>query len=787
MDTASKQLNVIALISGGKDSLYSILHCIRNGHRVVALANLHPPLKAPKDDGEEEEEEEDMDSYMYQTIGHSVIPLYETALGIPLYRAPITGGAVEMGREYVHSSDTDTATDTGDDGNGDETESLVPLLRTVMRDHPDANAVSAGAILSTYQRTRIESVAGRLGLVSLAWLWMYPSLPAPEERLRCPVEVGSPAGLLEDMASCGCEARIVKVASGGLDERCLWVDVSGKKGVVGGVPGRERIVRGMRRFVEERDIGGAVLGEGGEYETLALDGPGFLWKRRIVVDGWEDKAGEGGVGFVRIKGVKCVEKSEEERREYGVESVRVPGVLDDAFVKVFDGLRLEGYGDQEESTVSNDNAPAWDIKATESSGIGVYTLSNLTAPEPGLDAGQQMQKIAQKLKSALQTLPDKSTDDIIFSTILLRRMSDFTSINEVYSKLFQTLNPPARVTIACGNSLPEGVDVMASFVADMSPREARRGLHVQSRSYWAPANIGPYSQAICVPLVEGGKTDMDGGLIYVAGQIPLNPASMELSDGPADRGSSGPFGFRSVLSLQHLWRIGRAMEVQWWLGAVAFLAGGENVETRARIASETWTAMNTRSPGSENEGDESEDGDGEGFVDAWDIKYGGKDDPRKAKTQWSSSMPDFDIVEDQGVKPPFFAVQVDELPRGSDIEWQSQGVRCERVRVMGQQGDDGVSTTQTVVGDHGRLVVSYIGLGIEHLGSSLEGAIKEATEKTVQMWPSSSFNTVIYTSGPLPAEGVGQGQVVPCKSVRGSNGVRLAAGIVLQIRTCNDL
>ncbi|KAH2141994.1 hypothetical protein KXV68_007084, partial [Aspergillus fumigatus] len=39
---ATPGLNVIALISGGKDSLYSILHCIRNGHKVVALANLYP-------------------------------------------------------------------------------------------------------------------------------------------------------------------------------------------------------------------------------------------------------------------------------------------------------------------------------------------------------------------------------------------------------------------------------------------------------------------------------------------------------------------------------------------------------------------------------------------------------------------------------------------------------------------------------------------------------------------------------------------------------------------------
>ncbi|KAF7597297.1 hypothetical protein BBP40_008141, partial [Aspergillus hancockii] len=211
----TKGLNVIALISGGKDSLYSILHCIRNGHKVVALANLYPPPK-PKhptqqnEDEDEDEEEEDIDSFMYQTIGHSIIPLYESALGIPLYRQPITGGAVDTARIY-RSDAADQMADTKDAQEQDETESLVPLLRRVMRAHPEANAVSAGAILSTYQRTRIENVAARLGLTPLAWLWMYPVLPPPVQR----VGVVGDAELLEDMAAVGCEARIVKVASGG--------------------------------------------------------------------------------------------------------------------------------------------------------------------------------------------------------------------------------------------------------------------------------------------------------------------------------------------------------------------------------------------------------------------------------------------------------------------------------------------------------------------------------------------------------------------------------------------
>lgn len=67
------RLNVIALVSGGKDSFFSLLHCRANGHRVVALANLHPPASvrttpegAVSDGGgaDGENEEVDLNSFM---------------------------------------------------------------------------------------------------------------------------------------------------------------------------------------------------------------------------------------------------------------------------------------------------------------------------------------------------------------------------------------------------------------------------------------------------------------------------------------------------------------------------------------------------------------------------------------------------------------------------------------------------------------------------------------------------------------------------------------------------
>lgn len=39
---------------------------------------------------------------------------------------------------------------------------------------PEIEALASGAVLSTYQRTRVESVCARLGLTSLGYLWQVP-------------------------------------------------------------------------------------------------------------------------------------------------------------------------------------------------------------------------------------------------------------------------------------------------------------------------------------------------------------------------------------------------------------------------------------------------------------------------------------------------------------------------------------------------------------------------------------------------------------------------------------
>ncbi|CAP64915.1 uncharacterized protein PODANS_1_13060, partial [Podospora anserina S mat+] len=270
----AEKLNVIALISGGKDSFYSLLHCRENGHRVVALANLFPsaagtgtgtgrtsPSSSVSDDAAPppgatipDQEDEDLNSHMYQTVGHSIIPLYTEATGIPLYRKAISSyGATQRGKDYSHYVSTPEEVN---ERKHDETESMFCLLKGIRQRHPEVNAVCAGAILSTYQRTRVESVAVRLGLTPLAYLWKFPTLPASPG--------GDDGQLLLDMEQAGLEARIIKVASGGLEEGFLWVNVASREG-------KDKVERGMKKYAFGGWLDeGVVIGEGGEFETLVV-------------------------------------------------------------------------------------------------------------------------------------------------------------------------------------------------------------------------------------------------------------------------------------------------------------------------------------------------------------------------------------------------------------------------------------------------------------------------------------------------------------------------------------
>lgn len=130
-------MRVVGLLSGGKDSCYNLCHCLLEGHELVALATLSPPAGT-----------DELDSYMYQTVGHDAVAAVAAAMDVPLYRHTITGHP--LNQEAVYGA--------REESRDDETEDLYRLLRTVKQHHPAIDAVSVGAILSNYQRVRVEHV-----------------------------------------------------------------------------------------------------------------------------------------------------------------------------------------------------------------------------------------------------------------------------------------------------------------------------------------------------------------------------------------------------------------------------------------------------------------------------------------------------------------------------------------------------------------------------------------------------------------------------------------------------
>lgn len=616
-------LKIVALISGGKDSLFSLLHCLANGHDVVALANLYPAVPPGGS------AIEDTDSFMYQTIGHAVIPLYEKALGLPLYRKEIDGSAINQSKTYGPAP--------SDAEKSDETEALVPLLRKVMAAHPEVNAVSTGAILSDYQRTRVESVALRLGLTPLSYLWQYPHLPP-----------GTQTSLLEDMTAVGQDSRIIKVASGGMDDSFLWQNVADYRT-------KARLVKAAQRFGTGGD--GAALGEGGEYETLAIAGPPPLWKARIVV-GDEDRTvlpGEAGSASVKIANADVAPLENTQTQQ-----VRVPQLLDEQF----DGL-LRRMGELPSADQLPPASPTSLMQSTSESD-NILLVKDLTAS--GQNASEQTEAIMDNLQTVLSSAGhDFST--IAYTSIILHNMADFAAVNKAYGTRFQHPSPPARITLACASILPQDalVTISATSVKSSSAEQSRKGLHVQSRSYWAPANIGPYSQAITIPATTASGTETE--LVYIAGQIPLEPASMELHN-PHGENIPDSFLHQAVLALQHLYRIGAAVGVRKWAHVIAFITAdsADVAASRADVARRVWQEMHK--PSKSNEDDDEEDDEDDASFDVWDQQRGSG---RAAWENYAVAEQDGDDFE-VGPVPPIHVFEVDSLPRGASVEWVAYGL-----------------------------------------------------------------------------------------------------------------
>jgi diphthine-ammonia ligase len=169
------------------------------------------------------------DAWMFHTPNLHVLPAVAEALGMHLVTAPTRGDAEA------------------------EVADLESALRRV-RDEHGVEAIVSGALASEYQRTRIDRIGHRLGLKTFAPLWHK-----------------QPAAHLATVTGPLWDVRVVRAAADGLDARWCGrrLDVAAV-GELAALPTRPHIA-----------------GEGGEYETLVLDAPGY--RSRIVVDEARDE------------------------------------------------------------------------------------------------------------------------------------------------------------------------------------------------------------------------------------------------------------------------------------------------------------------------------------------------------------------------------------------------------------------------------------------------------------------------------------------------------------------
>ncbi len=175
-------------------------------------------------------------SYMFHVANIHITELSAEAMGIPLLKK-VTKGIKE-----------------------EELEDLVLVLKDLK--DKGVEGIYSGALHSVYQKSRIDNICKELGLESVAPLWHRD----PEEYMREIIELGF-------------DVIITSVSAEGLDESWL---------------GKKIDLSVLDEIIDlNKKYGMHMAFEGGEAETLVLDGPVFN-KRIKIVDSeviWERDSG----------------------------------------------------------------------------------------------------------------------------------------------------------------------------------------------------------------------------------------------------------------------------------------------------------------------------------------------------------------------------------------------------------------------------------------------------------------------------------------------------------------
>jgi len=229
----------VSLFSGGKDSSWALYQALEEGLNVERLLTVHPSE----------------DSYMYHVPETQLAGVAAESIGIELVE--VDPGDLNAGN----------ATDSAAQGDAE----LEPLEEALsdLADDIDLAGVTAGAIESEFQTSRIEEMCDRLGIDLFAPLWQR-----------------DPEALAAEMLDAGFEITILQVAAYGLDRSWLGRTLNADA------------IDELRALNDEYGV--HLLGEGGEFETFVTNGPHM--DQRIELE--YDIEWNGDSGRVRITNVR---------------------------------------------------------------------------------------------------------------------------------------------------------------------------------------------------------------------------------------------------------------------------------------------------------------------------------------------------------------------------------------------------------------------------------------------------------------------------------------------------
>ena len=204
-------MRVAVLASGGKDSTYASWWAQMQGWSLEALITV-------KIEGD--------DSMMFQLQNTEVTEYQAESIGTRWIQV------ISSGIE------------------NDEIDELENSIRNSIGNEIDALVV--GALRSDYQKTRIERMCEKLGIISFCPMWHHD----PELHMN-------------SLVNHGFDVRIISVSSEGLDESWLGRKITRES--------LDELIQLSRKYRFNLD------GEGGEFETITLNAPHF--KKSIHCEG----------------------------------------------------------------------------------------------------------------------------------------------------------------------------------------------------------------------------------------------------------------------------------------------------------------------------------------------------------------------------------------------------------------------------------------------------------------------------------------------------------------------